>query len=48
VGEITLFVPPISEIFLLIRAFGPERLSIAFGPPVATCRDLNRLTRSVQ
>jgi hypothetical protein len=34
-GEITLFVAPFSEIFLVIRAFGPEQLSIAFGPPVA-------------
>jgi len=25
-GEITLFVPPISEIFLVIRASSPERL----------------------
>ena len=37
-------VPPISEISLVIRVFGHERLSIAFGPPVAPCRTPNGLT----
>jgi hypothetical protein len=35
VGEITLFVPPISEISLVIGAFGHWPLLIAFGLSVA-------------
>jgi hypothetical protein len=34
-GEITPFVPPISEIILVIRDLDPERLLNAFGLPVA-------------
>jgi hypothetical protein len=37
-GETTLFVPPISGISLINRAFAIERLLTTFGPPVAPFR----------